>query len=363
MIFPLTAIWERYFLRELFKTFAIFLICFYGLFALIDYSTHAGSFKNYHFTWTETFGYYFYELIRQTDVLIPFTLLISVIKTLTSLNKNNELIALMMGGVKLERILLPFFAFTLFFTAIIYFSGEILQPKALTYDKELKIRRAFAKQKNRQGNKLHALKLKDDSSIAYTKYNPSSNELYDVIWIKSIDDLYRIKTLDLNQDPAIGKEVEHFSRDANTQIELTDRFNLLSLPSLQLNIPKLIDSITDPADLSISILKKKINANNPLLNQRQAHFVATYYYKLALLFSPFLATLTAIPFCLRFTRSLPIFFIYGLNLFFLFAFYLSLNSALILGEKQVISPVIAIWTPFSLFYIIFFFKYIKFRST
>ena len=78
----LTTIWERYFLKELFKVFFLFLFCFYGIYVLVDYATHSHSFHNYHFSFLNIAIYYAYEFIMRMDVLIPFAILLATIKTL-----------------------------------------------------------------------------------------------------------------------------------------------------------------------------------------------------------------------------------------------------------------------------------------
>jgi lipopolysaccharide export system permease protein len=77
MIF--SKIWERYFVAEFLKTFLLFLLGFYGLYALIDYSVHVNSFNYIRFTdqWKMIVLYYGSEFINRSDVIVPFGLLIA----------------------------------------------------------------------------------------------------------------------------------------------------------------------------------------------------------------------------------------------------------------------------------------------
>ena len=192
----LTTIWERYFLRETAKTFLFFLVSFYGLYAFIDYSTHAASFKHYHFSIWDILKFYAFEFIAQMDVLVPFSLLIACVKTLCSLNAYNELVALMASGITLKRLLLPFVAFGLSLTALTYFNMEVLQPMVVKYNTQLDHSRAKAKQKKYQ--LVQQVVLEDGSSLIFQKYDSATQAFFDAYWVRSIDDIYRIRHLFLD---------------------------------------------------------------------------------------------------------------------------------------------------------------------
>src|SRR5262245_5420866 len=92
-VFPFSTIWGRYFVKETLKVLILFIVCFYGLYVLIDFSSHATSYHHHHirFRLSELTSYYLSDFVKRLDVLLPFALLISTIKTLCSLNVHNEL--------------------------------------------------------------------------------------------------------------------------------------------------------------------------------------------------------------------------------------------------------------------------------
>src|SRR5688500_15371327 len=142
-------IWEKYFTKEFFKTFFLFLICFYFLYVLIDYTNRASSF-HYHqsrFQWGQFFSYYLAEFVIRSEVLIPFAILLGTIRTLCKLNQNNELVAMVASGIKMTTLLRPFLIIGLFFTLLMYLNNEYLLPVAARQIKYLEDAKIHEKNK------------------------------------------------------------------------------------------------------------------------------------------------------------------------------------------------------------------------
>jgi len=345
----LTTIWERYFFREILKIFLLFLICFYGLYVLVDYSTHVQSFQNYRFTLPDIAAFYGYEFVRRMDVLIPFAILIASIKTLCNLNTHHELIALMASGINLKRILRPFVIFGSLFTLILYLNSEFMLPKTMEYRKSVEQARSMAKQKKFNNRLIQQLTLSDGTSLIFRYFDPGSEKFFDAYWIRSIDDMYRIHTLSLSSPPS-GASVEHLQRNGEGKLVVVHFFDQTTFPEMIFNKKILLDTASSPGDRSISDLNRHILNQTSVTSEKDAEVLTTYYYKLGLPWICLLAALAPAPFCIRFSRSMPVFFIYAFSLFGLFAFYLILDAGAILAERQVISPALAIWLPFGCFF-------------
>lgn len=353
----LTTLWERYFLKETIKTFLVFLIGFYGLYALIDYSNHAASFKHYHFSILDIIKFYAFEFVTRMDVLVPFALLIACVKTLCSLNTHNELVALMASGIRLKRLLLPFVALGLFFTALIYFNTEVLQPMASKYNTKLDHSRAKAKQKKNLS--IQQLALEDNTSFIFQKYDKTENAFFDAYWVRTIDDIYRFRQLLPYAEEPIGKYVEHFERNSEGLLVMTESFTEKVFPEIRFNKERLLESVYLPEAQSLSQLKEKIPDHGKELSEKEAYLLTTYYYKMALPWLCLLAVIAPAPFCIRFSRTLPVFFIYALSIFGLVAFYLVMDATVVLGERQMFHPFFAIWVPFTFFFAFFGWRFLK----
>lgn len=356
-MFPLTSIWEKYFLKETAKVFALFLLGFYALYSLIDYSNHASSFKHYHFSFFDVIKFYGYEFVSRMPVLVPFAILIACVKTLTSLNTRNELVALMASGIRLKRLLLPLIAFGLLFTALMYFNAEVLQPMALKYNTQLDHSRAKAKQKKYRS--AQSLILDDRTVLVYQNYDPDTKTFFDAYWIRSINDIYRIRTLDPHTNPPKGKGVEHLQRNNQEQLVLTESLAEKPFPEMVFAGDKWLDNTVVQDIHSLSSLKDVLPEHDLPLSEKEAQLVTSFHYKMALPWLCLLAVIAPAPLCLRFSRSLPVFFIYALSLFGLVAFYLVMEASVVLGERQVLSPAMAIWLPFALFFSFFGYRYYR----
>lgn len=353
----LGTIWERYFLREALKIFALFLLGFYGLYALIDYSTHAASFKHYHFSILDIIKFYLFEFVTRMNVLVPFAFLIACIKTLCSLNTHNEIVALMASGIKLKRLLFPFIAFGLSLTAIIYFNTEVLQPMAFKYNTKLDHARAKAKQKKHQS--IQQIILEDNSTFIFREYDREIKEFFDAYWVRSIDDIYRINRLSPYTQQPTGYDVDHLKRNVEGFLVAIESSPIKMFPDMHFNRDRLLKNVVSPEAQSLSELYKKIPDHGNSLSEKEAYLKTTFYYKLAMPWLCLLAILAPAPFCIRFNRTLPVFLIYALSIFGLATFYLVMEATVILGERQMVDPAFAVGVPFVCFFAFFSYRFLR----
>jgi lipopolysaccharide export system permease protein len=345
MNIPLTSIWERYIIKNILKMFCLCLFGFYGLYVLINYSSHSSSFHHYNLSFLDIVSYYMYDFITRLDFLVPVALLIACTHTLCSLNVHNELTALLMAGVTYRRILTPLFLLALFFVLLLYASEEFASPLAAKHYRQYEQLRARDKHSKRNHPHIQQIPLADNTSIIFQKYNNYTDEFEDAYWVKSIDDIFRIKSLKPTEAGALGKGVQHLKRNESGNLVITESFDEKMMPEIQFHKDSLQETITDPDGFTLSSLYKKSTVSDAAASEKDARLLTTFYRKLALPLACFLAFLIPAPLCLRFTRTLPTFFIYATSIFSMVVFFLVMNAAAILGERQVISPVLAIWVP------------------
>lgn len=355
-------IWQRYFIREFLKTLIFFLVCFYGLYVLIDYSNHSTSFHRHQVSFQiwEVMRYYFWEFVNRLEVLLPFAILIATVNTLCSLNVNNELVALMSSGISLHKLMRPFLILGLFFTCLMYANTQTFLPGAMTDLKRIHDTRKSLKHKNDRELSVQYLALEDNSTIIFQNYNTAEQRFFDAYWIRSIDDIYRIKYLYPqfeNSTSPVGLLVDHLKRNSNNELVVTESSERMEFPIIQFNKETLFETIMQPDEHSVTELWEKLPQAKDDLSEKEAELLSTFYRKLAMPWLCFLAVIAPAPLCMRFTRHLPVFLIYSLSIFGLVAFYLIMNSAALLGEKQVINPFFAIWTPFALFFSFFSYRF------
>lgn len=343
-------IWQRYFLKELAKVFCLFLCCFYGLYVIIDYASHTSGLPGHHMqvSWKDLLLYYGYIFIGRAEILIPLALLIAVVKTLCTLNVRNELIALMASGIKLKVLLRPFLFVGLLFVAALYLNEQFLLPSALTTLQRIEDATKNAKRQKNQITSVQNVMLEDGSVMLYQSYDTAKLHFFDVYWIRSIDDIYRMKTLAPNSEAPIGRFVDHLRRDPSGQLARVEAFEMKAFPEMRFNPERLQETLTNPDLLSIVKLWHQLPEASETYSEKESQTLTAFYWKMGIPWLCLLAAIGPMPFCVRFSRQLPIFFIYVCSIFGLITFYLILDASLIVAKRQVIEPLMALGIPFTL---------------
>lgn len=357
----LQLIWERYFLRQFFGLFFLFLFCFYGLYVLIDYASHTSALSQHHVQIHagEIFRYYLYVFASRAEILLPLALLIAFVKTVCNLNSNQELVALMAGGFKLKHLMRPFLFVGFVCLLLMYANEQFLLPEALK--KLRRLEDASKHQKHRHSPDLfvHPLILEDGSLFIYQAYDHSTERFFDAFWIQSIDSIYRIKYLSPNVEVAKGFFVDHLIRQPNGVLFHEAAYQTLDFPLIKFNPEVLQSAILDPDLLSISELLQEASQLSPESNEKDSKILTALYWKLLMPLLCLIAIIAPAPYCVRFSRHLPIFLIYMCSLFGLITFYMFMDAAQVVAKRQVIAPLWAIGSPFLILSGIFGWRYYK----
>ncbi len=353
-------IWQRYFIFETLKVFFLITFCFYAFYVILDYAMHSGS-SHYHsrFSWGELTIYYFSAFVQNLNVIAPFALLISTIRTLINLNVNNELVSLMCGGVKIKKLLYPFLFLGLMLTFILYLNTELMLPKSLSGLRRLHDHHQLQKRKKLTQKFVQSIALKDNSTLIFLNFDSENRTFSDSFWVKSFDEIYKIKKLSPLSKPPQGYFVDHLARDENGFLTKLESFEELEFLEMRFNKKALLDTFVTPEELPLRALWKKIPARDKDLSEKEATIITTFYQKLAMPWFGMLAVIAPIPFCVRIRRDLPIFLIYAFSLFGLAACFLIIDSATVLGERQILSPEVAVLSPFLLIMSYFLYKFFR----
>jgi lipopolysaccharide export system permease protein len=356
-------IWERYFFKEALKVFFLFLICFYGLYVLIDYANHARNFHTVdsHFPFAIVATYYGYVFIEKSNVLIPFAILIATVRTLTKLNQHNELVALLASGISLRRLMRPLVILGLALTCFQYVNEEWIYPHAMRALRKMEDARSFEKHKKANSlNALHVL-LEDQTTVLYQHYDTNLNRFYDAYWIRSADDIYRMKYLMPTLQTPAGSFVAHLVRNSEGNLVVAGTSSEMSFPEMKFNSQALLETMIQLDDMPISALWKKLPAHLYPESEKEARAQTIFYHLLAVPWLCLFAVIAPAPFCVRFSRFHSHFILYAVSIFGLAGMYLLQDAAELLGKRQVLMPEIAIGVPFFLFTLLFSYKFIRMR--
>lgn len=358
-----TTIWEFYFLRQFIRIFLLFLCCFYGLYVLIDYASHTSTLAHKtHIPWQELIRYYLFIFASRAEILLPLALLIALVYTICTLNTHHELIAFMASGFSLRLLMKPFMMMGLFCVLLMYANEQFLLPEALRNLRRFE--NATKHQKHRQSTMLsvqHVI-LEDGSLLIFQKYDAVKERFFDVYWIESINSIYRMKYLSPNLSAPLGYFVDHLIRKTSGEVIQETAYLELSFPAIKFNPDLLQSTILDPDILSLFELAEQVFTISSSTNEKESKILTAFYWKLCMPWLCLLAIIGPASFCVKFSRQLPVFFIFVCSLFGLIAFYMFIDASQVVAKRQIISPLWAIFGPFLITFCYFGWRFIKMES-
>lgn len=353
-------IWQRYFLQQFIRMFFLFLFCFYGLYVLIDYASNRNILTHHYIQWQEVIRYYLFIFASRAEILIPVALLIAFVQTICSLNMRHELVAFMASGFPLRTLIRPFILLGLLCVLLMYANEQFLLPKAL--QKLRRIEDATKHQRNRHASSVRHVILEDGSLLIFQNYDSAKERFFDAYWIQSIDNIYRIKYLSPTSPNPVGYFVDHLVRQTSGELLQKEAYRELIFPDLKFNPNLLQSTIFDPDILSISELGQQFLEIDSDANEKESKVLTAFYWKLVMPWLCLLAILAPAPFCVKFSRQLPVFLIYVCSIFGLIAIYMFMDAAQVVAKRQVIAPFWAICGPFLALFGYFGWRFTKIES-
>jgi lipopolysaccharide export system permease protein len=339
-------IWERYLLREILKVFFLFLSCFFFLYALIDYSMHMQDFfadKSVQISHIAV--YYFFHFVKRADLLIPLALLISTLKVLFSLNSRGELIALQSSGVPRKKILRPFLFIALLCALFNFTSSEFLLPSSLNFLDRFRREHFKHRDEDRHKEPVHVLRLKDRSKIIYQTADADKKTFHDVFWVRSADEIWRIKSLSIDPENPVGFYVDHLQRNKEGNFEKAESFEQYRFAKFRWQPDPTGKGYTPLENRRLSELIGMLIQKTKTTAYEYPQVLTHVLFKLAMPFLALFVVVAGAPFCFRYSRNLPIFITYAIALFGFVAFFTLMDAAVILGENLVVSPYLVILSP------------------
>ena len=322
----------RLFWRDILQLFFLLVFCFFALFVLIDYSSRAHGLPLKGMQWVFYYGALF---IHRLDLLVPFGLLIAVVRTVCQAGERNQITAMMASGVSLQRLLSPCLCIGLLFTAALYAIDVQFWAKSAQEVRLAEDRRLHNKLKREGKERVHSLLLKDGSLILYRTYVAAEERLLDVYWVLSIDALYRMESLYLGGEAIHGTEVSYWERDAEGQFLEAEAREAWVFPGMQLDEALLNQVRTPPIDRSLEDLWRDLPVGER--RTQESHRVeSAWYTRVSLPWLCFLACVFPLPWCVRFRRDMPLMLLYSLFLAGLGFLYVVHHALAILADNGIL---------------------------
>lgn len=294
-------------------------------------------------------SYYAYSLPEIIYRMTPMACLLATVFTISTLNRNNELLALFSVGVSLLRVTFPILIWVSLLSAGIFLLGDRVMPN-------------FAKSKNF----VYYNQIVKNPSL----YSMVKNQM---IWYRSKDTIFNIKTLNDTTHEAQGLTLYYFNQNWDLIQMVTAKkvqmvgsnWNLLdgsvtlftedsSFPMTSQFQKKTIVMTEDAKDLSstantsdvlsLKELSEYIKKNKDA-GLDTVRYEVDYQSKYGFAFAALVMTLVGIPFSVGRARSGGTMLNIGICLGLIMVYWIFYSSALTLGNHGHLNPLIAAWAP------------------
>lgn len=180
------AIIDKYVSREIIKDFMMILAVVMAVYLAVDVFDNLHHFIKANLPLERVVAYYLLKLPLIVAQITPIGIFLAVLISLGLMNKNNEIIALLSGGVNIRRLLRPVIRIGLVSSLLLFFLAEVIVP--ISTSKANRIWQKEVKKKN-----VITLKQKD-------------------IWGRTPDSIYHITYFDPNNQTISGITLNYFDK-------------------------------------------------------------------------------------------------------------------------------------------------------
>lgn len=344
-------IWERYMFREVMMTWLMLLGGIYFLFVLIDYSNHAQNFHKSGVSLYQLLTYYTLQISKHWELMASFSLLLAVVRTLTHMNVRNEFVALFTSGITRKRVMRPLLLAGLICTASIAINFEWVRPYNMQELRRLQDATIKSKKAERRRSQVSGYTLTDGSTLIYQSYDAAAQRFFDIYWLPGGDEVYRMKYLYPDTETSVAKYVDRLARDDSGHFRVLESLEAKTFPHLRFTEDDLRQTLFAPEHWPPSMLLRYLPQGRSVdeLNDRETQILAAFHQKLALPLLGLLVVFAPAPFCMGFSRRMPVFMLFGLAILGFILFLMFYNAMVVLAEGALMAPLFAVWAPFALY--------------
>lgn len=365
MSFRSVRLLDRYILAEWTKVFALSMLSFMGILLLSEGYNAIPEFLGWGASVGTILAFMLLGLVKSLSMLIPISLLISVIFVLATMNRNQEIAAVRAAGIGMWRLTAPLWAAGLFLAALLALLNAVLVPDALEARNTLQEEAQFAALKAKGGV---AIPKGQASTVSYentksrrlwliSNLGLATGQAFEVI-VHSFDAQNRevrcvtARFAEFRKTPLGWRWTFREGRDlrfdpATGSLMAQPRFKELTLPEFDDDPEVMFYSTKDPEKLSLREVSRFVDQAGFNPGGQNAAYAMRYH---AILSAPVICLVVvavAIPFSVRPGRISPMVGVAKtFGLFLAFYFLTSFCSAF--GESGALPPIVAAWIPAAL---------------
>lgn len=351
---------DRYVFKEWAIGFALTLGVIVGILILQNMYDSLPDLLNTQASFGEIAFYYGLSLPAYLPAILPIAFLVSLLFSLGSLHRNNEIVAMRASGASLFRISRYLWIAGLFLSLLLLYLTASLVPKTVeqsrTFLENLEYAAAEAQQSNRSNvGMLYNLGFdnRKDGRLWFM------NRFSERAWLGSGVNVHT-RGADGNELSRISAREAYFD-DTNEHWVFVDGRELLLDPETGdplRTLPfkeRVFDSFNEdpslmlalhkrPKELSLFELRRIIESVSPEDNPKVNAYLVRYLSLFAAPFSCLVVVGMAVPFAVAGVRTSPMIGVSKCIGFFAI-FYVLISIASILGERQIIPALLAAWLP------------------
>lgn len=349
---------DKYILRTFLTPFLYCLLAFVLIYVIYDLFDHVKDFIEAHTPALDLARYYALLLPSVLVYIVPISLLLAILYSLSQLTRNNELTAMRASGISLYRLLIPLMGVGLFISLAVAIVNETIGPWSAWWTRQ------YIRQQTSKGQ----------VDVTIANNIPYNNTKANRVWLigRLHLDTYRMENIRLIQQDAKGHDVYQMQAREGRWLDgrwwfmdsAIQRYDQGGSPmgppryerrremgELTEKPSEFMNEVKDPEYLSALELRRYIHSHSDLSPQTLARFRTDFHARLAAPWTCLVVTLIGIPFGAQTGRKGALVgIILCISLFF--AYYVVSNFALVLGKSDTIPAWLAGWFANGLFLVV-----------
>lgn len=355
---------DRHILREFIRLFIFMVLCFVGLYLIIDFFEKIKMFLSNSATVSQMAAFFLFNIPMIVSLTLPAAVLLSTLITFGVLSKNSEIVAMKANGISLYRTSLPLILLAGIICMIAFLFSEFITP--LTNQKADHILKVEVQKQRALGSfKQNQIWYRGKNGIYNFKIFHPEKQLIEGVTINYLNQQFEM-SMRVDAQSAEWKD----GRWVFTNVMVT-RFQEGDFPIVERLSRALIDLPERPADFMIAQKdadKMSYLELNKYIKKLQSDGYDTTRYrtdmhgKIAFPLVSIILVIIGVSFSLRSERSGGVTQSIGVGIVIGFSYWLVFAFTMSLGRSGTLPPFLAAWLANILFGAASIFMFLRVRT-
>lgn len=355
---------DRHILREFIRLFIFMVLCFVGLYLIIDFFEKIKMFLSNSATVSQMASFFLFNIPMIVSLTLPAAVLLSTLITFGVLSKNSEIVAMKANGISLYRTSLPLILLAGIICMIAFLFSEFITP--LTNQKADHILKVEVQKQRGLGSfKQNQIWYRGKNGIYNFKIFHPEKQLIEGVTINYLNQQFEM-SMRVDAQSAEWKD----GRWVFTNVMVT-RFQEGDFPIVERLSRALIDLPERPADFMIAQKdadKMSYLELNKYIKKLQSDGYDTTRYrtdmhgKIAFPLVSIILVIIGVSFSLRSERSGGVTQSIGVGIVIGFSYWLVFAFTMSLGRSGTLPPFLAAWLANILFGAASIFMFLRVRT-